>query len=49
MINDWRMEQVVDPAKQQYLFQYSKQGKLMGMAVQGAKANAGQRLAQAKN
>jgi predicted ester cyclase len=43
------MEQVVDPARQQYLFQYSKQGKLMGLAVQGAKVSSGQRLAQSKN
>ncbi len=46
MIKDWRLEQVIDPARQQYLFQYSKQGKLMGLAVQGAKASSGQRLAQ---
>ncbi len=39
--DDWRIESVIDPVKQHYLFQYSKQGRLIGLAVQGSKFSAG--------
>jgi len=35
--NDWRMESVLDPLKQRYQFQYSKQGRLIGLAVHSGK------------